>query len=77
MNRRNYSGTSLTFPRRTPNFSSKLVISFQFDLCNQDTSILSTANVSLKGVLNREILLDGPVHVYRMVQKMYPFYICS
>jgi hypothetical protein len=41
---------------RTTMLSSKLVISIQFDLCNQDASQLRTV-LGPKGVLNREILL--------------------
>jgi hypothetical protein len=41
----------------TQTFSPKLVISIQFDLCNQDTSQLMASFVSTKGVVNREVLL--------------------
>jgi hypothetical protein len=40
-----------------PTFSPKLVISINFDLCNQDTLQLRTAVFSPKSVLNREVPL--------------------
>jgi hypothetical protein len=51
-----YSGTSLIADTSllTPIFTPNLVISIQFDLCNQDTSQPRTAFFSLQGVLNRE-----------------------
>jgi hypothetical protein len=60
-----YNGTSLcgqlcqeaTSLSRTEKFSNKLVITIQFDLCNQDTSLMRTAFVSAKGVFNTEVLL--------------------
>ncbi len=54
-----YSGTSLRGHLSIKDTSSgpKLVVSIQFDLSNQDTSLLRTALVSPKGVLNREVLL--------------------
>jgi hypothetical protein len=42
----------------TSNFSPKLAISIEFNLCNQDTSSqLRTAFLSSNSVLNREVLL--------------------